>query len=226
MISLATILHDPDSKLLPACYASLPKLHRLYDEICIMATDQTPYLGYLNDAIIQSKPANGIGEARRQCLRMATGDFIHYCDFDRILYWISKYPHELEQAIKTLQHYDFTIFERTHRAINSHPDFQRQTEIEANALASVRFGQVMDFLSGSRGISKQLKITLTDVSISKGAGIDIEWPLLAKAGKFTISSMLCEGLEYESDYFGTRRASRAEIITRIENLNEVLYIAT
>lgn len=227
MTSLVSIVHDPDAKLLASARLSRSGLSALYSESCFVITDETDDLliGLLADwGKVQVKPKCGIGQPRRDVLKMTNDKHAHYCDFDRILYWFMAYPSELRYAIDFLQHYDFTIFERTRRALCTHPNFQRRTEIEANGIALKRYGYPADFLTGSRGISAELRVVLSEVSASKGAGVDVEWPLLAKGGKFAIGHFLCEGLEYESDYFGIRRQSEDELINRMDNLREILSI--
>ena len=228
MITLASIVHDPKAKLLLSFIDYTDSLKSLYNQMCFVITDETDkvLINHL-DSIgqIQVKPKVGLGAPRRDSLSMATGETIHYCDSDRVLYWLRHYPTELAYTLDYIQHYDFTILERTKRAFYTHPKFQRDTEAEASQIASSHFNRPTDFLTGSRGLSQKARSAILEYSKAMGAGTDVEWPLIAKKNNLSIGYLLCEGLEYESDYFDIKRENRAEIINRMDNLREILEVA-
>lgn len=229
MTTLISTIHDPQGKMTKIAREQIEGLRRIYDKIILIITNQTsieiakvlePYA-----SIYFSCPA-GISQGRRDVLSLALSSsdssHFHYCDFDRVLHWYLFYSSELATAVRFLQGYDFTIFERTERAFSTHPSWQRETEAEANLIFSKWFGQEVDILSGSRGLCRRIALSiLLAPSQSTHAGTDAEWPMVARIHNASIGFFKAEGLEYETDTFEARKEGQLEKVTRIQNLDSI-----
>jgi hypothetical protein len=215
--TLLSALHDSDGKLIDAISLYLPELQRIYDSIVVVVTDTTDgkVIDLLGEAA-KVQAMGGLAQARRMSINFGLqtqADHFHYCDFDRVLYWIINYPDELRSVVNHIPLYDFVVFGRTEQAFNTHPELQRITELECNRL----FGYNVDILSGSRGLSRPVAQKIVAESTANGAGVDAEWLLIAERFRY----IECNGLAYESASFGIEKSDNEELETRIKNLNDI-----
>ena len=91
-IALATILHDPENRQFEVAKDYLGLLAKYYTNIYIARSEKVhpDFVSKLEDnncniAVIQEK----VGGSRRACVQAALeegNEFIHYCDFDRIIH--------------------------------------------------------------------------------------------------------------------------------------------
>src|SRR5687767_10207790 len=103
MYLLITILHDPESRLLPLLAPSLGTLLENYTAAAAIATPSTApaVIAALRAAGVQvavTAADPGIGVHRREALRAGLdlgAERLHYCDLDRALHWAAHYPEEL-----------------------------------------------------------------------------------------------------------------------------------
>lgn len=236
---LLTTVHDPHGKLVEATQNELLSIAELYAGMVVEMTDNTdPRLKHLlsNVAHIHYNPPGDIANARRLLIRngllLQPAGHFHFADYDRLLHWWIHYPDELRQVVAVIPDYDFVVLGRTERAMQTHPFVQRQTERLINRLFAHAFGQRIDPLTASRGISNRAAQVINAYSCAVGpAGVDVEWPILAGESAFPqgvapfdlrltkVSAYIpVEGLEYESDTFGIGRAPVAETAVRLRNL--------
>lgn len=225
MVTLLSILHEPGPVLRDVVRTTLFATQLLYDQIIIDCTDATDLdtIKILEPfGLVSIRPQQGMAEARRYVLRQGLdngGEYFHYVDLDRLVFWQVRYPNELRAAICFLQHYDFTIFERSRSAFDSHPELQRLTEGECNTLANCVYPTV-DFLAATRGLSREAAWAILAKSEAEGAGVDIEWPLIVKGLKLSTGFMVVNGMGYESGVLGIEKPQAEEKALRYRNVEE------
>lgn len=220
---LLTTVHDPAGKLVDATQNELLAIAELYSGIVVEMTDTTdPRLYQLlsNVAHIHTNPPGDIARARRQLVKngllLYPSAYFHFADYDRLLHWWLYHKGELIRVVATLPDYDFVVIGRTERAFQTHPFIQRETERLINRLFTHAFGQKVDVLTASRGISNKAAQTINAFSQAVGpAGVDVEWPILAG---WPVAYIAVEGMEYESGTFGIGRSPLSELVVRLRNL--------
>lgn len=209
----------------------IDRLLELYEAVVVAPTSHTSpdILDALRGATVELlEESNGrIGVGRRHALRMGlrtTASHLQYCDFDRILHWISRYPEELASTLEELQKYDYTIIGRTGRAFASHPRVQRDTEVITNHAFSLWFGQPVDISAGSCGVSRRAAALLLKKSVAPSNATDAEWPALVQTTeKMTVGFVRTEGLEFETpDYFADEIAQAGSLEAWLEERSKPL----
>lgn len=139
------------------------------------------------------------------------GDYIQYCDMDRIIRWVETQPDELRESVRRLQTMDCLIFGRTEAAYLTHPRCLHETEKLPNAFFSHWFGRPMDLCAGSKGFSRSaVKYVLAHSADNDALRMDVEWPVLLKKAGFTWDYVEVNGLDWESaDQYQDWAADRA-----------------
>lgn len=203
-------MHDPEGRMVGATKLLIDRLLEMYEAVVVAPTSHTSpdMLDALRGATVEllEESNSRIGVGRRHALRMGlrtNASHLQYCDFDRILHWIGRYPEELISTLEELQKYDYTIIGRTDRAFASHPRVQRDTEAITNHAFSLWFGQPVDISAGSCGVSRRAAALLLEKSVAPTNATDAEWPALVWATrKMAVGFVRTEGLEFETpDYF-------------------------
>lgn len=220
---LLTTVHDPHGKMVQATQNELLALAELYSGMVVEMTDTTdPRLYQLlsNVAHIHTNPPGDIARARRNLIKngllLYPAAYFHFADYDRLLHWWLYHKGELIRVVSTLPDYDFVVIGRTERAFKTHPFIQRETERLINRLFAHAFGQNIDPLTASRGISNKAAQTINAFSCAVGpAGVDVEWPILASG---QVAYIAVDGMEYESGTFGIARSPLSELAVRLRNL--------
>lgn len=145
---------------------------------------------------------------------IASPDFIHYADFDRLVRWVETYPEEWRRGLDRIQDADYTIFERSEKAWDSHPQALRQTEKISSGVIAHLVGRFHDFSSGSKGLSRRAAGFLLansreeQGSSGRALGTDAEWTILLHRGGFCLQSVPVDGLGWESaDRYQAQAAS-------------------
>lgn len=230
-ICLISTVHDPAGKLAPFIRKYLPLLVDIYGEIRVNVTEKThleTWKALGKHGSIGKTAGNG-AEGRRRALRLGLEtdcETFHYCDFDRILYWVAHHPRELERIIENSGDVrTFIILERSVHAIKSHPIFQRLTEGIANFVFSEWYSDnhALDFLSGSRLISRPCVLEILWYSKeNNAAAIDFEWPTILGRERVVYQSV--DGLAYEHRFLGIEKPFSEEIKTRLNNLFEIIKL--
>lgn len=209
---LVATLHDADSRLYAQSTRLLPQIAQLYDGIAVVTTATTAQpsvellRGYGAHVRHQSHDAPTglpwLGRSRREALAFGVevgADWLHFCDWDRLLHWAEYHPAELEQVAATLDRYDCTVHGRTARAFASHPRVQFDTEAIVNRVFELVSGCPWDVTAVSRGLSLQAAAFIATNSTDDSVGSDASWMLLLlREERFSMSYLQTEGLEFET----------------------------
>ena len=162
------------------------------------------------DVILQKR--EGLGYARKEAIQQALEgrfDYIHFCDYDRILHWAKTYPEELRHIIEQAPKFDFIIFGRTLRAFLSHPPVQVLFETLTNLAYFIVAHDLIDITAMSRAMSHEVARFLVRNMRSQvfSCATDSELPILVKRlvnylqseqrRMLKIGYVTVEGLEYE-----------------------------
>lgn len=211
-ITLAIPYHDPAGELTGALVRSLPWISERFAGVAVNASPESPpqALALLRKAGMQTEQTprtfvDGVaqmGAIRRAVVAQALGiggAWIFYCDGDRLLHWVERYPDELAAALARIPAYDCTVFGRTARAFASHPHTQRATEQIINDVFAAISGQDWDVTAAARGLSRGAARALVEGCHEDSFGVDAVWPLfLRRQGSFTLGEVKTEGLEFET----------------------------
>lgn len=226
MVTLLTIQHDPDGKLLKPLQKALPLFDDLFSERYLVITTETHSSYYGMYFLTHFRPRLGMAEARRDVIKFALektiDDYYFYCDLDRLIHWATIHPDELRETISQAQSKDYTVIGRTDLAFASHPLFQMETERMMNLLVNEVYKMGMDFFAGARCFSHRAAKWISEKSIANHAAQDIEWPLIVKDKGGTIGYVEADGLAYESAALDIRHSREDEIKLRMTNLKSVL----
>lgn len=231
MVALVSTMHDPDGRMVETTRLLFSRLLEMYEAVVVAPTFLTsPHmLEALEGAVVEPlEESNGcIGVGRRHALRMGlrtNASHLHYCDFDRILHWIERYPEELASTLGELQKHDYTIIGRTDRAFATHPRVQRDTESITNHAFSLWFGQPVDISAGSCGVSRQAATLLLEKSVAPTNATDAEWPALVHMTKeLGVGFVRTEGLEFETpNYYAEEIAQAGSLEVWLEERSKPL----
>jgi hypothetical protein len=124
---------------------------------------------------------------------------IQFCDLDRLLHWLERYPAELLSLPERWNAADVTMLVRTPRAFASHPECQTLTEGLANQVIAHRLGLPRaDAFSGSYVWSRRAAHALSHSTVAR----DLRFYAEAVVGPFragcTVAGHVVEGLEWET----------------------------
>ena len=199
---LASTVHDPENRLAGKLRAWLPKLLAIYRSVVIICS---PESGRSMKAIARLKsrkltvgtaPYKTIfATALKQALRASSPsstELIHYCDLDRAIHWVSRFPSELK-GIERMAQADYVILGRTPRAYKTHPEVQQLTEQAINGVASALLGRKVDVSAGSALLHRPMASKLSKLALTPWAGW---WLVAGNAG--SIGYIMVEGLEWET----------------------------
>lgn len=208
---LISTLHDPQGQMAPYLKKSVPFLTQLYQYLVVIATSETAsttVTGLRAGGIRVDLDGNeNIGENRRRVLDRGLAAtevaYVHYCDLDRLLYWVLHHSHELVQVVKqVIPAADYTAIGRTAAAFASHPLVQQELEGMTNEVFSALFGHEMDVTAGSCGISRAAGRYLLRHSREMSNATDTEWvSLIEVAEDMHVGYVAVQGLAFETAFF-------------------------
>lgn len=231
MVALVSTVHDPSGRMVETAHRLFARVRGLYEAVAIVPTPATsPHLlNALDGAVVSplEESAGAIGVGRRRALQLgleAGANHIHYCDFDRLLHWIGRYPQELAGILQEIQRHEYLIIGRTSRAFGSHPRVQRDTEAITNHAFSLWFGAPVDVAAGSCGVSRPAAQLLLQRSTAPTNATDAEWPALVQVSwPGSVGYAETEGLEFEtSDYFPEEVAAAGSVERWLEERSKPL----
>lgn len=212
-VALISTFHDPESIYVPFIEKHAKLLSKLYAKIEIIATPLS------SARSIQTLEAHGfglhlkgskeIGTSRREAIQAGLVHpeikHFHYCDFDRILFWLMHEAEELGQVISQLiPQADYTALGRTDVAFATHPAIQIETEKISNGVFSQVVGREMDVTAGSCGMSRKAAELIFAHSTEPTNATDTEWPMLIQFrsnGQLSLGYFAAEGLAFETPTF-------------------------
>ncbi|NDJ51460.1 MAG: hypothetical protein GYB68_00070 [Chloroflexi bacterium] len=145
-------------------------------------------------------------------------DFIHACDFDRLVHWAECDPDDLRETLAAIPAADCTVIGRTEAAWTTHPRCMMETEALFNDVFSRLIGSEMDFGSSARGFSRSAaEAILRRSPPSDGYAIDTAWPLVVQQAGMLVAYREADGLAWETpDRYrdaAATEAQRQEMIT-------------
>lgn len=212
---LLSSLHDPESRLLSA----VRRLSAVDDPLCAdWRAVASNYAGFLVvaspstsastiKAVAQAgfevitgveAPDRGLWEMVRLALSRPV-DLIHFCDFDRFVHWLTRFPDELRRLPDVWGRHDLLMLVRSARAFSSHPPCQTLTEGIGNRLIAQRIGLVSaDAFSGSYVWSRRAAGALVDAAVPRDLRFYAEGVLAPFRSGCTIGQHVVEGLEWET----------------------------
>lgn len=187
VVVLATTHHNPGDKLIEQLARTIRPIADLFLAITVVTnpggTSSTLELfDRVGMHIVREDEIRGssIGLARLYTLaaaRQLDTDFIFFCDLDRLVHWHEHYPKELVKVLACIQRYDFTVLGRTHRAFDSHPRIQRDTEAIINFVFGRVSGHTWDVTAAAHGISVRAADLILTACHEVTVGPDVAWPL-------------------------------------------------
>lgn len=213
-VGLVATLNDPDGRMVPFVEKCFPFLRDRYAFMVVMATTFTAPT--MVEALQHEKVevlwegGNHIGENRRGAVQAGMTypnseqvSHLHYCDFDRLLYWALHDPDELTQVIQThLPQVDYLILGRTESAWATHPSVQIETEAITNTTLAYLIGRDVDATAGSCGLSKAAAQFILTQSTERSNATDAEWAVLAHYCKdLRVDFLPTDGLAFETATF-------------------------
>lgn len=201
-VTLITIIHDPTGEQIPLFREVASRFSKIYTQCYITLSDQTKpqWITELASYHFNVKviPKRGAAHARRQVVKFgleSKDDSFHYCDFDRLLTWVSKFPDELHEVVQEIPQTDYWIFGRTPRAFATHPIHWQETEKVTNKVFSLEFGREVDITAGSCAFSRLCAQAID--AHSEAEMTDAEWPMIIhRQTPHIVTSRLVEGLEF------------------------------
>ena len=246
-LALLSTLHDPQGRLLPALQERGEHL-AWYGAVYVTVTDAThPTLrealagwGAGGGAVAERGAQRGgqragqgvrviggpnaqVGAARRLALRTAfqagEATFL-YCDFDRWLHWVGRFPEELRglrPSSPAPPRPWYACLGRTRRAFQTHPYVQRVAEGATNRAASLALGRRLDATAGACWLDRSGAEIVLAGSVEETNATDLEWPALInrqaergwagggetsrRPGRGRVMYVATEGLEFETAEF-------------------------
>ncbi len=205
--ALVSTLHDPQGRL-GAALAARGAALRSYAGVYVTATDATSrdVVAALQDRGVQviGGANDRVGAARRLALRTAFdaghGAFL-YCDFDRWLHWMGRFPDELLALPGRLagRHRGpwYACLGRTRRAMATHPYVQRIAEGATNRAISLACGRRLDATAGACWLSHAGAALIVPDSTEPTNATYLEWPALVyRADWRRLTYVATEGSEW------------------------------
>jgi hypothetical protein len=210
--ALAATLHDPAGRLLQALEDRAWAL-AWYGASYVCATDVTD--GRVIAALcaravtVLPQPVGRPGQGRRDALAAAVRDghdACLYCDLDRWLHWVGRFPDELHalptRLAKRRPSPWYVCLGRSRRAFATHPDVQRLSERATNLAFAAVTGRRVDATAGACWLAGPGASLILTHSREPTQATDLEWPALVyRADPRRLISATVEGLEFETAEF-------------------------
>lgn len=210
--ALISTLHDPGATLLHPLLERGPAL-AVYPAVYVSVTDATApeVVATLRTfgVAVEIRPSGEAGTGRRHALRNAAADghpAYVYCDFDRWLHWVARFPEELaglpERVARLRSRPWYVCLGRTARAFATHPEVQRVAERATSRAFELVIGRPIDATAGCCWLTPEAAAIVAERSTERTMGTDLEWPALVwRAAPERLGMLRVEGLEFESAAF-------------------------
>lgn len=140
------------------------------------------------------------GEARRIGMAEAldsSEERFFFCDFDKILHWLSVERNEFISLLNCQTEKDFLVLGRGKKVFETYPQSWQRTESIINELVSQKFGFRVDVLASACILNRKTGREIIAQSKEKEWGSCVEWPLLVYKSGLKIGYQELEGLTWE-----------------------------
>lgn len=210
-IALATAVHDPDGRMVPAFERLAVPLRETFAGFALNISDKTtPRVAdaarSLFDAKIITHPASEatIGRVRRDAVALALPhETILYSDPDHLLRWIESDHEDLQQVLISQPKAEFLVVGRSAAAMAAAPARLRETERIVNHTHGLLTGDTWDLLFAVRRMSRRAAELIIAKSEVQTLANDVEWPLLARQAGLGLGYAESDALIYRTiDEFG------------------------
>ncbi|MBI5670261.1 MAG: histidine phosphatase family protein [Chloroflexi bacterium] len=183
----------------------LPELHAVYSSISLSlpptaTAEDVAAIQALNGVhvLVNDEWQHGRYNALKAGLECGA-DAIHYADMDRLLRWVETRPDEWRTTVEQVGQVDCLVIGRTAAAWETHPRALYEAERIINRTFSKLLGQDMDFGAGSKGFSRRAaEFLIASTTPGRALGADTEWPVLLYRAGLRVTSVLVDGLDWES----------------------------
>ncbi|HLZ09865.1 MAG TPA: hypothetical protein VKT80_14840 [Chloroflexota bacterium] len=126
-------------------------------------------------------------------------DRVHFCDLDRLLHWLIRFPNELHDLPSFWADNDLTVLARSERAFQSHPGCQVLTEGIANYVIARRTGIAeIDAFSGSYVWSRRAAKAVLAAPGPRDLRFYAEAVMAPYRSGCSVGCRIVEGLEWET----------------------------
>lgn len=213
---LLNTFHDPEARLLgllqrltdatnPLGVAWSRVRGNYADRFCVSSPGTDPRSnGALRKAgwevAVQTEDGPDRGMFRTVRLGLDRGsDPIHYCDLDRFVHWLARFPDELSALPGVWHDHDLTMLVRSPRAFATHPPAQTLTEAIGNRAIGHHLGMApADALSGSYLWKPAAARAVADFSGPRDLRFYAVGVLAPFNAGCSVGSHVVEGLEWET----------------------------
>jgi len=203
---LASAVHDPDGRLVPAIVEHAGALKRLFSGFALNVSDRTAEAtidaaqDHLDARIIRHQANEAmIGRVRREAVALARpADSILYCDPDHLIRWVERDPDGLAEVLATKPEADLLVVGRSEAAMASMPRRLRDTEQPVNEAFRLLTGLDWDLLYAIRRLGPRAADLIVSASEEDTLANDVEWPLLARRGGLTLCYATSDALAYRT----------------------------
>jgi len=203
---LVCTAHDSTGELLKVATPELIReLTRVFPQMSVVCTDSTvPDFEHVlarGGIAVQRMKTSRLGLYNRAIsIGASQSDFLFYADFDRLLHWQRSYPEELADCARAASQAPFTLFGRSTRAFDTHPECQRLTEGSVNDVARHLFhlDADVDLFAACWGMAKSVAQQLVITPLAADVSFYSVWPSLVWKSGARWAYRSTEGLEWET----------------------------
>lgn len=200
---LLTTIHDPEGRFaqLPGTENAVKNAVSNYSAAVASVTEATAARTKKLVSRHFECTYSGTGTQGHHITRLmkdAVGESFHYCDFDRLVHWQTRYPRELEKTAGRRMK-GFVLICRTKRAFGTHPETQKDTETVMNMIASEYIGRKIDIGSGTFGLDRRTCELFSKIKGDvSGVRFLAHFLVCIKKNRIPFSCMMSEGVEWET----------------------------
>ena len=241
--------HDPSGKYNSIFKKNFSILKKIFNQIFISITPLTykqnkEFINLLSSEgmiVYTNKVDSYIGDHFRSALsislkKITSKEQVFFSFIDRILYILES--ENAEDFIKDLKQAEvgkLTIFERSTKAWNSHPENYREMEEFVNSLLKRFSGLDLEVNFCALMLNKEIAGKILSSSQSKGWEVPGEWLLLAIKNSLSISTKKVDWLSWEDPFWEKvdkyqlmkeREKSKDETLKRIKTNLPFLKLLT
>ncbi len=205
-VALATAVHDPSGKLVPAIVRLAPRLNSVFSEFAFNISEATSpgvaevAVALLGATIVSHPPSEAhIGRIRREAVALVRrSEMVLYSDPDHLLRWIDRDEADLRRVLAAQPDVDFLVVGRSAEAMAQQPARLRETERLVNHTYQLLTGDEWDLLFAVRRLSRPAAALIATESRVETLANDVEWPLLARQAGLRLGYAQSDSLIYRT----------------------------